>query len=51
MEALGIETVVLIASLAVAAIVIPVAVIALHERRRHSSDRAAGLRRKDKIRL
>jgi hypothetical protein len=51
MEALGSEIVILVASLLAAAIVIPVTVIALHQRKRRAFEQRAGLRRKEKIRL
>jgi hypothetical protein len=51
MEALETETIILIASLVAAGIAIPVTAIALHERKRRHFERAAGMRRKDKIRL
>ena len=52
MEAPEIGMVVLVASLVlVAALAVPVVAIAVHQRKRRSYERAAGLRRKEKIRL
>lgn len=51
MEALEVETVVLIGSLVVAAFAVPVTAIAVHQRKRRTYERAAGMRRKDKIHL
>ena len=51
MEALELETVILVTALVVAAIALPVTVIAVHQRKRRTYERAAGLRRKEKIRL
>jgi hypothetical protein len=51
MEALELETVVLVASLVVAALAVPVTAVALHQRKRRALERAAGMRRKEKIRL
>ena len=51
MVALELDTVILVAGLGLAAIGLPVTAIALHERRRRSLERAAGVRRKERIRL
>ena len=52
MEAPEIGMIVLVASLVlVAALAVPVVAIAVHQRKRRSYERAAGLRRKEKIRL
>ena len=51
MEALELETVVLVSSLVLAGIAVPVTAIAVHQRRRRSYERSAGVRRKEKIRL
>src|SRR3954471_13616711 len=51
MEALELETVILAMTLVVAAIALPVGAIALHQHKRRAYERAAGLRRKEKIRL
>ena len=51
MESLELQTVVLVSSLVLAGLALPVTAIALHQRRRRSCERAAGLRRKEKIRL
>lgn len=51
MEALELETVVLVSSLILGAIALPVTAIVLHQRRRRAYERSAGLRRKEKIRL
>jgi hypothetical protein len=51
MEALDWGLIVVAASLAVAAIAVPVTVVAIHQRKRRSFERAAGVRRKEKIRL
>jgi hypothetical protein len=51
MEGLELQTVVLVSSLVLAALALPVTAIAVHQRRRRSYERSAGLRRKDKIRL
>lgn len=51
MEGLELGTVVLVSSLVFAGLALPVTVIALHQRRRRSYERSAGLRRKEKIRL
>ncbi|HEX6374291.1 MAG TPA: hypothetical protein VFZ91_01065 [Allosphingosinicella sp.] len=51
MEALELETVVLVSSLVFGAFAVPVTAIALHQRKRRTFERSAGLRRKEKIRL
>jgi len=52
MEAPELGMIVLVASLVVvAALAVPVVAIAVHQRRRRTCERAAGLRRKEKIRL
>lgn len=43
--------VVLVSSLVFAGLALPVTIIALHQRKRRAYERAAGLRRKEKIRL
>ena len=43
--------IVVVASLLVAGVAVPLAVIAVHQRRRRTAERAAGRRRKHKIRL
>jgi hypothetical protein len=52
MEADEIGMIVLVVSLVlVGGLVVPMAAIALHQRKRRAHERAAGLRRKEKIRL
>jgi hypothetical protein len=51
MEGLELETVVLVGALVLAGLALPLTAVAVHQRRRRSSERAAGLRRKEKIRL
>jgi hypothetical protein len=51
MEAQELETIFLVVGVLVAMIVLPATVIALHQRKRRSFERAAGRRRKEKIRL
>jgi hypothetical protein len=51
METLGLGTVVLVASLVAAVFAVPVTAITVHQRRRRSFEREAGVRRKEKIRL
>jgi hypothetical protein len=51
MEGLELGAVVLVSSLVVAGLALPVTIIALHQRKRRAYERAAGLRRKEKIRL
>jgi hypothetical protein len=51
MEGLELGTVVLVSSLVLAALALPVGAIALHQKRRRTYERSAGLRRKEKIRL
>ena len=51
MDGLELQTVVVVSSLVMAALALPVTAIAWHQRRRRSNERAAGLRRKEKIRL
>lgn len=51
MEGLELGTVVLVSSLVFAGLALPVAIIAVHQRKRRAHERAAGLRRKEKIRL
>ncbi len=51
MEGLELGTIVLVGSLVFAGLALPVTVIAVHQRKRRAHERAAGLRRKEKIRL
>ena len=51
MEALELETAILVIGLVLGALAVPIMAIALHERRRQATERAAGRRRKEKIRL
>jgi hypothetical protein len=51
LEALELETVVLVMLLVLAALAVPVTAIVWHQRKRRIEERAAGLRRKEKIRL
>ena len=51
MEGLELQTVVAVSSLVLAALALPVTAVAIHQRRRRSYERSAGLRRKEKIRL
>ena len=51
MEGLELGTVVLVSSLVMAGLALPFTVIAIHQRRRRTYERSAGLRRKEKIRL
>ena len=51
METLELDTALLVIALVLGALAVPITVIALHERRRRACERAAGLRRKEKIRL
>jgi hypothetical protein len=51
MEGLELGTVVLVTSLVLGALALPVTAIAIHQRRRRSYERAAGVRRKEKIHL
>jgi hypothetical protein len=51
MEGLELETVVLVGALVLAGLALPVTAVAVHQRRRRAYERAAGLRRKEKIRL
>ena len=51
MEALELETVVLVSSLVLAGLALPIMAIIIHQRRRRAYERSAGLRRKEKIRL
>lgn len=51
MEGMELETVVLVTALVLAVLAVPVTAIGLHQRRRRAYERAAGLRRKDKIHL
>jgi hypothetical protein len=51
MEALELQTVILVSSLVLAGLALPVTAIAIHQRRRRAYERSASLRRKEKIRL
>lgn len=51
MEGLELGTVVLVTSLVFGALALPVTVIAIHQRRRRSYERKAGVRKKEKIDL
>ena len=51
MEGLELGTVVLVTSLVLGAVALPVTAIAIHQRRRRSYERKAGVRRKEKIHL
>lgn len=51
MEGLELQTVVVVSSLVLAALALPLTAVAWHQRRRRAGERAAGLRRKEKIRL
>ena len=51
MEGLEMGTVVLVSSLVLGALALPVAAIAIHQRKRRSYERRAGVRHKEKIEL
>lgn len=51
MEGLELGTVVLVSGLVLASLALPMTAVAIHQRRRRSYERSAGLRRKEKIRL
>ena len=51
MEGLELGTVVLVASLVLAAIALPIIAVAIHQRRRRLFEKKAGVRRKEKIQL
>jgi hypothetical protein len=51
MAAFEFDTIAVAATLVLAALALPIIVIALHQRKRRAYERAAGLRRKQKIRL
>jgi hypothetical protein len=51
LETLEPETVVLVTLLVLAGLAVPVTAIGWHQRKRRTDERAAGLRRKEKIRL
>ena len=51
MESIGTEVLWLIGAVLLAALVIPVTAIGVHQRRRRHYERSAGFRRKEKIRL
>ena len=51
MEGLELGTVVLVTSLVFGALALPVTAIAIHQRRRRSHERKAGVRKKEKIHL
>ncbi|MFL6845026.1 MAG: hypothetical protein ACJ8ER_09125 [Allosphingosinicella sp.] len=51
MEGLELGTVALVAALVMGICAVPVTAIAVHQRRRRSVERSAGVRRKEKIRL
>ncbi len=51
MEGLELGTVVLVTSLILGALALPVTAVAIHQRRRRTYERRAGVRRKEKIDL
>jgi hypothetical protein len=51
MEGLELGTVVLVSSLVLSALALPVTAVAIHQRRRRSVEKKAGVRRKEKIQL
>jgi hypothetical protein len=51
MEGLEMGTVVLVSSLVLGALALPVTAIAIHQRKRRSYERRAGVRHKEKIEL
>ncbi|HEX8379213.1 MAG TPA: hypothetical protein VF619_01535 [Allosphingosinicella sp.] len=51
MEGLELGTVVLVSSLVLGALALPVTAIAIHQRKRRSYERRAGVRHKEKIEL
>jgi len=51
MEGLELGTVVLVTSLVFGALALPITAIAVHQRRRRTHERKAGVRKKEKINL